>query len=520
MRNRSIEIAAQPKNVFALVGANLHPVSGPEIKGGTLVIAGGKIAAIGPAGTPIPPEAQTIELSGLDIWPGMVDAGSTIGLFEVGSLTETQDSADAAQFQPELRSSTALHPDSEHIPVTRANGILTSFVEPTGGTISGQGCLIDLNGWVPRELVIADPVALNVTIPTYISRTPESRRPGPGPSRPGQGPGGAAGADRSARAPQGTARQDQGALPQGARLRRRSSTKAHERGEAPPAPDPRLEALAPYARGQKPVIFHAEQQVEILDALEIIRELEAQGGDLGRLGSLEGGRCASSRPRCRSWSAARSTCPGTITIPTTAAYANPAKLHAAGVTVAIHSKGGGSSNETAARNLPFEAATAVAFGLPEEVALKAVTLTPAQILGVADQVGLARNRQARQPGRHGGTPAPADDARAGPLHRRRAAPPREPPHAALRQVPPPARRGPSRPGPAGNRTVTHQPHRRGRVRLRRAPRPRGSDRQFSAVTSAAASTVQARSGLARLDLHRASPRGGLQTACVATEPGL
>ncbi len=64
-------------------------------------------------------------MSGLDIWPGMVDAGSTIGLFEIGSLTETQDSADAAQFQPELRSSTALHPDSEHIPVTRANGILT-----------------------------------------------------------------------------------------------------------------------------------------------------------------------------------------------------------------------------------------------------------------------------------------------------------------------------------------------------------------------------------------------------------
>ena len=185
VRNRSIEIAAQPKNLFALVGANLHPVSGPEIKGGTLVIAAGKIAAIGPAGTPIPPEAQTIEMSGLDIWPGMVDAGSTIGLFEIGSLAETQDSADAAQFQPELRSSTALHPDSEHIPVTRANGILTSFVEPTGGTISGQGCLIDLNGWVPRELVIADQVALDVTIPTYIARTPESRRPGLGPERPG-----------------------------------------------------------------------------------------------------------------------------------------------------------------------------------------------------------------------------------------------------------------------------------------------------------------------------------------------
>ncbi len=152
LRHRTIEIAAQPKNVYALIGATLHPVSGPEIKQGTIVISGGKIAAIGPAGsTSVPPDAQTIEMSGLDVWPGLIDAGSTIGLFEIGSLTETQDSADAAQFQPELRSSTALHPDSEHIPVTRANGVLTSFVEPSGGTISGQGCLINLSGWVPRE---------------------------------------------------------------------------------------------------------------------------------------------------------------------------------------------------------------------------------------------------------------------------------------------------------------------------------------------------------------------------------
>ena len=199
LRNRTIEIAAQPKSLFALVGGNLHPIAGPEIKGGTLVIAGGKIAAIGPAGTRIPPEAQTIELSGLDIWPGMVDAGSSIGLFEIGSLTETQDHSDAAQYQPELRSSAAIHPDSEHIPVTRANGILTSFIEPSGGVISGQGCLIDLNGWVPREMVIADAVALNVHIPPYVSRSPDSPRraagawsgPGPNPGTPGtRGAGG------------------------------------------------------------------------------------------------------------------------------------------------------------------------------------------------------------------------------------------------------------------------------------------------------------------------------------------
>ena len=109
--NRQLEIAAQPKGVFALVGANLHPVSGPDDPGGTLIVAEGKIAAIGPAGTSIPPEAQTIDLAGLDIWPGLIDAGSPLGLFEIGSLAETQDFADAGQFQPELRTSTALHAD-------------------------------------------------------------------------------------------------------------------------------------------------------------------------------------------------------------------------------------------------------------------------------------------------------------------------------------------------------------------------------------------------------------------------
>jgi imidazolonepropionase-like amidohydrolase len=381
-RNRIIDIAAQPKDVFALVGATLHPVSGPEVKGGTLVVVGGKIAAIGPAGTPIPPEAQTIDFSGLDVWPGMIDGGSTLGLFEVGSLTETQDYADAAQFQPELRTSVALHPDSEHIPVTRANGILTAFVGPSGGTISGQGCLIDLNGWVPRELVIADSVALNVTIPTYIPETPQGGRPGFGRFGMGGGAGGASEARQRRKE----------------RLDRISEsfkkaiayddvvTKALKRGDSPPTPDPRLEALVPYARGQKPVIFHAEQQVEILDAIQIAR---AQKLKAVISGGSEAWKVASAIKEAN----IPVMVGGTLRVPRhdydpyDAEYSNPAKLHAAGVTVAIRAQGGGAGSATSGRNLPYEAAAAAAFGLPEDAALKSVTLTPAQILGVADQVG-------------------------------------------------------------------------------------------------------------------------------------
>jgi imidazolonepropionase-like amidohydrolase len=380
-RTRIIDIAAQPKDLYALVGATLHPVSGPEVKSGTLVIAGGKIAALGPAGTAIPPEAQSVDLSGLDVWPGMVDGGSTLGLFEVGSLSETQDYADAAQFQPELRTSVALHPDSEHIPVTRANGILTAIVEPSGGTISGQSCLIDLNGWVPRELVIADGVVLNVTIPTYIPETPQGGRPGFG--RFGMG-GGAGGSEARQRRKE--------------RLDRISEAfkkaiaydnvvaQAQKRGDLQPSPDPRLEALVPYARGQKPVVFHAEQQVEILDAIEIARTLKLKA-------VISGGSEAWKIASAINDAKIPVMVGGTLRLPRhdydpyDAEYSNPAKLHAAGVTVAIRSQGGGAGSATAGRNLPYEAAAAAAFGLPEDVAVKSVTLTPAQILGVADQVG-------------------------------------------------------------------------------------------------------------------------------------
>ncbi len=385
LRSRGLEIAAQPKGVFALVGANVHPVAGPEIPGGTIVVAGGKIAAVGPAGAvSIPPMAQTIELGGLDVWPGLVDAGSTVGLAEIGSLAETQDYADAAQFQPELRTSTALHPDSEHIPVTRANGILTSYIEPTGGVISGQGCLIDLNGWVPRELVIVDAAALNVRIPAYVVRNPEGRRGFPG--RPGQGPGqgGGEAADPNARRKEQLDKikeQFRKAIAYDAVVRG-----ARQRGEAPPAPDPRLEAMLPYARGDKPVIFHAEQQVEILDALEMARELKLKA-------VISGGAEAWKVVEALQKAKVPVLLGGTLRLPRKdydpydADYSAPARLHAAGVPFAIRSQTGGPSEATSSRNLPYEAAFAVAFGLPEDAAVQSVTIAPARILGIADQVG-------------------------------------------------------------------------------------------------------------------------------------
>ena len=380
-RSWKFDPAIRTEGIVALVKANLHPVSAPDIKGGTLIMSGGKITAVGGAELEIPSEAQTIDMNGLDVWPGLIDAGTNTALSEVNSLSETQDYADSAQFQPELRTSVALRADSEHIPVTRANGILTAYVRPSGGIISGQGCAINLQGWTPAELVIADSLALQVNIPAHIPRRDEPDQPEPGPG--GGGPGGRAEARKR--------RQEQiDNLKEQFKLAARYD-EARSRAKAssldPPAVDLRLEAMAPYATGRKPVVFRAGRRNEILDALTIIKELKLKGilSDAAEAWKVAD---AIKEAKVPVLVAGTLYSPVSEHDPYDSPYSNPSRLHAAGVTVAIHSVSqGGSSEATSSRNLPFEAATAVAFGLPEEEALRAITLTPARVLGIADQVG-------------------------------------------------------------------------------------------------------------------------------------
>lgn len=373
-RSKRFDIPVNPKGSYAITGATLHPVSGPDIANGTIVISSGKIAAIGGPETVIPAEVQTVDAKGLDIWPGMIDAGSIVGLFEIGSIAETQDVADSAQHQPELRTSAALHPDSELIPVTRTNGVLAAYVQPTGGVIAGRGCVADLDGWVPSEMVVADAMALNVNIPAYVPPRPEGVR----------GRFGASNEDPNAKRKEKLdAIKDQFR----AALEYSRVVDAAEAGKAVmPAPDPRLAALAPFAKGEKPVIFVAERRMEILDALKLADEMKVKA-------IISGG--------AEAWKVADELkaakvpvlLAGALRVPLDrtdhydAPYANAAKLHAAGIPFAIRSIGQGPDAATSSRNLPFEAATSVAYGLPEIEGLKAVTIRPAEILGVSNQLG-------------------------------------------------------------------------------------------------------------------------------------
>src|SRR5205823_7488067 len=121
-----------------------------------------------PVGLGMPAGTAVISLKGLHVYPGMIDAGTVLGLIELGSAKETQDFQEGGDFQPDLRASTGVNPDSELIPVTRANGVLTVVTRPTGSVIAGQGALINLAGWTPREMAIVDPLALHVELPSAV----------------------------------------------------------------------------------------------------------------------------------------------------------------------------------------------------------------------------------------------------------------------------------------------------------------------------------------------------------------
>ncbi len=311
----------------------------------------------------VPADLQIIRASGLHVYPGMIDAATVLGLTELGSARETSDYAEGGDFQPDLRASIGINPDSELIPVTRANGVTTVVTRPTGAMIAGQSALIDLAGWVPKEMAIVDPLALSLEFPssspsfnsdpTVISVFRAINR-----------------------------RQRDEKLHRMKELFSQAIAYDNARKQNPRmAANPRLASLAPYAKGEKPVIIEANKRQEILDALKLADELKLK---VILTGAIDAWKCTAELKK-RDVPVIVGPLMALPVDPTDrydAPYACAAKLHEAGVRFCIRS---GGTNNT--RNLPYEAAMAVSYGLPAEEGLKSVTLYPAQILGVANQLG-------------------------------------------------------------------------------------------------------------------------------------
>jgi imidazolonepropionase-like amidohydrolase len=355
VRNKQLDLTASPDRRYAITGATVHPVDAPDIERGTVVVQGDKIAAVG-ANVEVPAGTKTIDATGLHVYPGLIDAGTVLGLIEIGRVRETHDYQEAGQFQPDLRAGVAVNPDSELIPVTRAGGITTALVRPTGGIICGQTSLIKLDGWTVPEMVLSLESGLQIDWP--------------------------GGNDNQPRIDQLRDFLNEG------RTYAKLKKAAEESKTTPPIRDPRYESLGPYLRGEKRIFVEANSRKDIVEALLFA---EKEGLKIVLTGARDAWKLA---PELKKREipvivGAVMARPFEEYDPFDAAYANPGRLHEAGVLFCIRSNGFSTAGFSASnsRNAPFEAGEAVAYGLPETEALKAVTLNAAKIIQADDKLG-------------------------------------------------------------------------------------------------------------------------------------
>src|SRR5262249_18657400 len=154
-----------PQATYAIRNARIITVTSGVIEKGTVVIKGGKIEAVG-ANIAIPKDAKIIDATGLQVYPGMIDSSTILGLTEVGQgAPGTVDTTEIGDFNANMKALTAVNPNSELIPVARMNGVTTALTCPRGGVISGQCALINLDGWTPQEMKLASPAAFQINYP-------------------------------------------------------------------------------------------------------------------------------------------------------------------------------------------------------------------------------------------------------------------------------------------------------------------------------------------------------------------
>lgn len=356
---------APQKTPVAIKGATVHPISGPAIEGATIVFEKGKITAIAKDAA-IPEGAQVVDATGKHIFPGLIDAHNGIGLTEIDSIRATIDRAETGQFNPNVKARWAFNPDSEIIPVTRANGVLIAVTTPSGGIISGMPSVMQLDGWTWEDMTLAPEVAMLINWPAARGG---GRRGGGGGRRGGAAPAG----------PQ----ED----PVDSLKKYVEKARAYDQSRASnPAQgiDAKLEAMRPVLAGKTPIMVAAEDQKSIQAAVAFALENKFK---LVIYGGYDAEACAELLKKHE----IPVIVGGVYRLGTResdaydVAYTLPERLRAAGVKFCI--TGSGRFEASNVRNLPYHAATAVGYGLPVEEGLRSITLSAAEILGIADKVG-------------------------------------------------------------------------------------------------------------------------------------
>ncbi|MEM9526160.1 MAG: amidohydrolase family protein [Bacteroidota bacterium] len=349
------------KGAFLLKNATIETVTKGSVQG-DLLIEDGKITKVG--GTVVAPNgAKTIDCSGKFIYPGFIDAGTNLGTVEVSAVSLTRDYNEIGEIKPHLAALTAVNPSATAIPVTRVSGVTTVLTNPESGIIPGKAALINLVGYSPDEMY-AGFEAVRMNFPSASPRWRGDRR-----------------TTEELKKEQEKKLKEVKELWEEAKLFAKIQEAKQKDASIKQAYNPQLEAMVPVVMGKAPLLIEVDRDKDILAALKWIKENKVKAI---LTGVDEGWRVAKEIAEA---GVPVITGP-VIRIPTRgsdrydAAYTNPSRLLKAGVQVAIRS-----NDSENVRDLPFHAGFAAAYGMGREEALKAITIVPAQIMGLESSLG-------------------------------------------------------------------------------------------------------------------------------------
>jgi len=355
---------------IAIVGGKLLTITHGTIENGVVILSNGKITAVGPASsTSVPKDAQIFDAKGMTVYPGLFDAETNLGLTEVSADQNSNDLAETSdEIEPHMHVGDAFHAETARVPVQRINGVTNAVVAPASeDSMPGQDAVIQLYGRDRDAMLLKRDVALAMNFEGDVRR----RRNFNGPSK-------------FPTTRMGLASQIRQSFldAQAYETELEEAKKPEHKGPAPKR-DLKLEALLPYLKGEKPVVLSAYESYEVEVAMSIAKEFKlkvilnhvvhAQDvlDEIASyhvpviVGPIYDAPTANERYD--------------------AVYSLPAELQKRGVKIALASGRSGASSDS--RNLPYAAGYAVAYGLPYDEALKAITLNPAEMLGFGDSLG-------------------------------------------------------------------------------------------------------------------------------------
>ncbi len=350
---------AKQDHPILLTGGMIHPVSS-EAFTGDLLFEDGVILEMGTS-IKVKSGMEVIDISGLHIYPGLISAGTTMGLVEIGAVRATIDTDETGTVNPNVHAERAYNPDSEEIPVTRSNGVLAAQVIPQGGLISGTSAVMLLDGWTWEDCILKADAGLHINWPSsaisqgyWVKQSPEEQKKSNQKKR-----------------------QKLDEILEDVRAYKAAADAGTQKGI-----DSRWMSMLPILDGSMPVFIHAQKQADIEAAIlwsvhQNLRMILVGGADSWRCTDLlqkYNIPVIYQHPHSvplRRWEKYDSR------------YTVPAKLYENGVQYCIT----GSNTYANQRNLPYAAGMAASYGLPQDEALKAVTVYAADILGIGGRMG-------------------------------------------------------------------------------------------------------------------------------------